>query len=107
MRECSTRLAENCPFAARRRSGAHDPSPERGAHRRTDPGSLRRQRRGSRALAGDRAISHDMPARFAQAHLVMARGGASTVAELAASGSPRCWFRLPPPPTITKRAMPR
>ena len=30
----------------------------------------------------------DMPARFAQAHLVMARGGASTVAELAAAGKP-------------------
>lgn len=31
---------------------------------------------------------NDMPARFAQAHLVMARGGASTVAELAAAGKP-------------------
>ena len=31
---------------------------------------------------------NDMPARFAQAHLVMARSGASTVAELAASGRP-------------------
>jgi UDP-N-acetylglucosamine--N-acetylmuramyl-(pentapeptide) pyrophosphoryl-undecaprenol N-acetylglucosamine transferase len=30
----------------------------------------------------------DMPARFAQAHLVMARSGASTVAELAAAGKP-------------------
>jgi UDP-N-acetylglucosamine--N-acetylmuramyl-(pentapeptide) pyrophosphoryl-undecaprenol N-acetylglucosamine transferase len=30
----------------------------------------------------------DMPARFAQAHLVMARSGASSVAELAASGKP-------------------
>ncbi len=30
----------------------------------------------------------DMPARFAQAHLVMARSGASTVAELAAAGRP-------------------
>jgi UDP-N-acetylglucosamine--N-acetylmuramyl-(pentapeptide) pyrophosphoryl-undecaprenol N-acetylglucosamine transferase len=30
----------------------------------------------------------DMPARFAQSHLVMARGGASTVAELAAAGKP-------------------
>jgi len=30
----------------------------------------------------------DMPARFAQANLVMARGGASTVAELAAAGKP-------------------
>ena len=29
-----------------------------------------------------------MPARFAQAHLVMARSGASTVAELAAAGKP-------------------
>jgi UDP-N-acetylglucosamine--N-acetylmuramyl-(pentapeptide) pyrophosphoryl-undecaprenol N-acetylglucosamine transferase len=29
-----------------------------------------------------------MPARFAQAHLVMARSGASSVAELAASGKP-------------------
>ena len=31
---------------------------------------------------------YDMPARFAQAHLVMARSGASTVAELAAAGKP-------------------
>jgi len=31
---------------------------------------------------------NDMPARFAQANLVMARSGASTVAELAASGKP-------------------
>jgi UDP-N-acetylglucosamine--N-acetylmuramyl-(pentapeptide) pyrophosphoryl-undecaprenol N-acetylglucosamine transferase len=31
---------------------------------------------------------NDMPARFAQAHLVMARSGASTVAELAAAGKP-------------------
>jgi UDP-N-acetylglucosamine--N-acetylmuramyl-(pentapeptide) pyrophosphoryl-undecaprenol N-acetylglucosamine transferase len=30
----------------------------------------------------------DMPARFAQAHLVLARSGASTVAELAAAGKP-------------------
>jgi UDP-N-acetylglucosamine--N-acetylmuramyl-(pentapeptide) pyrophosphoryl-undecaprenol N-acetylglucosamine transferase len=30
----------------------------------------------------------DMPARFSQAHLVMARSGASTVAELAAAGKP-------------------
>jgi UDP-N-acetylglucosamine--N-acetylmuramyl-(pentapeptide) pyrophosphoryl-undecaprenol N-acetylglucosamine transferase len=30
----------------------------------------------------------DMPARFAQAHLVMSRSGASTVAELAAAGRP-------------------
>jgi len=30
----------------------------------------------------------DMPARFAQAHLVMARSGASSVAELAAAGKP-------------------
>jgi UDP-N-acetylglucosamine--N-acetylmuramyl-(pentapeptide) pyrophosphoryl-undecaprenol N-acetylglucosamine transferase len=30
----------------------------------------------------------DMPTRFAQAHLVMARSGASTVAELAAAGKP-------------------
>ncbi len=30
----------------------------------------------------------DMPARFAQANLVMARSGASTVAELAAAGKP-------------------
>jgi UDP-N-acetylglucosamine--N-acetylmuramyl-(pentapeptide) pyrophosphoryl-undecaprenol N-acetylglucosamine transferase len=31
---------------------------------------------------------NDMPARFAQAHLVMSRSGASTVAELAAAGKP-------------------
>jgi UDP-N-acetylglucosamine--N-acetylmuramyl-(pentapeptide) pyrophosphoryl-undecaprenol N-acetylglucosamine transferase len=31
---------------------------------------------------------NDMPAHFAQAHLVMARSGASTVAELAAAGKP-------------------
>jgi UDP-N-acetylglucosamine--N-acetylmuramyl-(pentapeptide) pyrophosphoryl-undecaprenol N-acetylglucosamine transferase len=31
---------------------------------------------------------NDMPARFANAHLVMARSGASTVAELAAAGKP-------------------
>jgi UDP-N-acetylglucosamine--N-acetylmuramyl-(pentapeptide) pyrophosphoryl-undecaprenol N-acetylglucosamine transferase len=35
-----------------------------------------------------RAFLDDMPARFAQAHLVLARGGASTVAELAAAGKP-------------------
>ena len=35
-----------------------------------------------------RAFLDDMPAQFAQAHLVMARGGASTVAELAAAGKP-------------------
>lgn len=34
------------------------------------------------------AFLDDMPARFAQAHLVMARSGASTVAELAAAGKP-------------------
>jgi UDP-N-acetylglucosamine--N-acetylmuramyl-(pentapeptide) pyrophosphoryl-undecaprenol N-acetylglucosamine transferase len=34
------------------------------------------------------AFIDDMPARFAQAHLVMARSGASTVAELAAAGKP-------------------
>jgi UDP-N-acetylglucosamine--N-acetylmuramyl-(pentapeptide) pyrophosphoryl-undecaprenol N-acetylglucosamine transferase len=35
-----------------------------------------------------RAFLDDMPARFAAAHLVMARSGASTVAELAAAGKP-------------------
>jgi UDP-N-acetylglucosamine--N-acetylmuramyl-(pentapeptide) pyrophosphoryl-undecaprenol N-acetylglucosamine transferase len=35
-----------------------------------------------------RAFLDDMPARFGQAHLVMARSGASTVAELAAAGKP-------------------
>jgi UDP-N-acetylglucosamine--N-acetylmuramyl-(pentapeptide) pyrophosphoryl-undecaprenol N-acetylglucosamine transferase len=35
-----------------------------------------------------RPFLDDMPARFAQAHLVMARGGASTVAELAAASKP-------------------
>jgi UDP-N-acetylglucosamine--N-acetylmuramyl-(pentapeptide) pyrophosphoryl-undecaprenol N-acetylglucosamine transferase len=35
-----------------------------------------------------RPFLDDMPVRFAQAHLVMARGGASTVAELAAAGKP-------------------
>jgi len=35
-----------------------------------------------------RAFLDDMPARFAQATLVMARSGASTVAELAAAGKP-------------------
>jgi UDP-N-acetylglucosamine--N-acetylmuramyl-(pentapeptide) pyrophosphoryl-undecaprenol N-acetylglucosamine transferase len=35
-----------------------------------------------------RPFLDDMPARFSQAHLVMARGGASTVAELAAAGKP-------------------
>jgi UDP-N-acetylglucosamine--N-acetylmuramyl-(pentapeptide) pyrophosphoryl-undecaprenol N-acetylglucosamine transferase len=34
------------------------------------------------------AFLDDMPARFAKAHLVMARSGASTVAELAAAGKP-------------------
>lgn len=34
------------------------------------------------------AFLNDMPARFAQANLVMARSGASTVAELAAAGKP-------------------
>jgi UDP-N-acetylglucosamine--N-acetylmuramyl-(pentapeptide) pyrophosphoryl-undecaprenol N-acetylglucosamine transferase len=35
-----------------------------------------------------RPFLDDMPARFAQAHLVMSRSGASTVAELAAAGKP-------------------
>jgi UDP-N-acetylglucosamine--N-acetylmuramyl-(pentapeptide) pyrophosphoryl-undecaprenol N-acetylglucosamine transferase len=35
-----------------------------------------------------RPFFDDMPARFARAHLVMARSGASTVAELAAAGKP-------------------
>jgi UDP-N-acetylglucosamine--N-acetylmuramyl-(pentapeptide) pyrophosphoryl-undecaprenol N-acetylglucosamine transferase len=35
-----------------------------------------------------RPFLDDMPARFAHAHLVMARSGASTVAELAAAGKP-------------------
>ena len=35
-----------------------------------------------------RPFLDDMPARFAQAHLVLARSGASTVAELAAAGKP-------------------
>ncbi len=35
-----------------------------------------------------KAFLDDMPARFAQAHLVMSRSGASTVAELAAAGKP-------------------
>ena len=35
-----------------------------------------------------KAFLDDMPARFAEAHLVMARGGASSVAELAAAGKP-------------------
>jgi UDP-N-acetylglucosamine--N-acetylmuramyl-(pentapeptide) pyrophosphoryl-undecaprenol N-acetylglucosamine transferase len=35
-----------------------------------------------------RAFLDDMPAHFARAHLVMARSGASTVAELAAAGKP-------------------
>lgn len=35
-----------------------------------------------------RPFLDDMPVRFAQAHLVMARSGASTVAELAAAGKP-------------------
>jgi UDP-N-acetylglucosamine--N-acetylmuramyl-(pentapeptide) pyrophosphoryl-undecaprenol N-acetylglucosamine transferase len=34
------------------------------------------------------AFLNDMPMRFAQAHLVMSRSGASTVAELAAAGKP-------------------
>jgi UDP-N-acetylglucosamine--N-acetylmuramyl-(pentapeptide) pyrophosphoryl-undecaprenol N-acetylglucosamine transferase len=34
------------------------------------------------------AFLDDMPARFAEAHLVMARSGASSVAELAAAGKP-------------------
>jgi UDP-N-acetylglucosamine--N-acetylmuramyl-(pentapeptide) pyrophosphoryl-undecaprenol N-acetylglucosamine transferase len=34
------------------------------------------------------AFLDDMPARFGRAHLVMARSGASTVAELAAAGKP-------------------
>ena len=34
------------------------------------------------------AFLDDMPARFAQSHLVLARSGASTVAELAAAGKP-------------------
>jgi len=34
------------------------------------------------------AFLDDMPSRFARAHLVMARSGASTVAELAAAGKP-------------------
>jgi UDP-N-acetylglucosamine--N-acetylmuramyl-(pentapeptide) pyrophosphoryl-undecaprenol N-acetylglucosamine transferase len=34
------------------------------------------------------AFLDDMPAQFARAHLVMARSGASTVAELAAAGKP-------------------
>jgi UDP-N-acetylglucosamine--N-acetylmuramyl-(pentapeptide) pyrophosphoryl-undecaprenol N-acetylglucosamine transferase len=35
-----------------------------------------------------RPFINDMPEQFAQAHLVMARSGASTVAELAAAGKP-------------------
>jgi UDP-N-acetylglucosamine--N-acetylmuramyl-(pentapeptide) pyrophosphoryl-undecaprenol N-acetylglucosamine transferase len=35
-----------------------------------------------------RAFVDDMPARFAEAHVVMARSGASSVAELAAAGKP-------------------
>lgn len=35
-----------------------------------------------------RPFLEDMPAQFGRAHLVMARGGASTVAELAAAGKP-------------------
>jgi len=35
-----------------------------------------------------RPFFDDMPSRFAAAHLVMARSGASTVAELAAAGKP-------------------
>jgi len=35
-----------------------------------------------------RPFLHDMPARFARASLIMARSGASTVAELAAAGKP-------------------
>ena len=41
-----------------------------------------------RAKVEVRAFIDDMPARFAEASLVMARSGASTVAELAAAGKP-------------------
>ncbi len=69
-------------------SGTHGPAPERGAPRRS------RRRRHTQASGADparwqvRAFLDDMPERFAQAHLVMARSGASTVAELAAAGKP-------------------
>jgi len=52
-----------------------------------------------------RAFIDDMPARFAEASLVMARSGASTVAELAAAGKPTCWCRLRLRRTRTRSGM--
>ena len=70
-----------------RGAGTHGSAPERGAPRRGDRGGLRGQRRRPLALAGEPFLD-DMPARFARAHLVMSRSGASTVAEVAAAGKP-------------------
>ena len=83
----NTHLPQLLPALLVRSPGAHGSASERGAQRRGDPGGLRGQRRRSRALAGEPFLD-DMPARFARAHLVMSRSGASTVAELAAAGKP-------------------
>ncbi len=54
-----------------------------------------------------RPFCDDMPAQFAQAHLVMARSGASSVAELAASGKPSLLVPFAALRMTIKSAMPR
>ena len=80
-------FAQNRSRAARCGSRTHHPASERRAPRRVHHRSLCRQRRRPSRWQVEPFLN-DMPARFAQAHLVMARSGASTVAELAAAGKP-------------------
>jgi UDP-N-acetylglucosamine--N-acetylmuramyl-(pentapeptide) pyrophosphoryl-undecaprenol N-acetylglucosamine transferase len=44
----------------------------------------------------------DLPERLGWAHLVIARAGASTIAELTTAGRPAILVPYPPPPTITR-----
>jgi UDP-N-acetylglucosamine--N-acetylmuramyl-(pentapeptide) pyrophosphoryl-undecaprenol N-acetylglucosamine transferase len=75
-----------CPAACSART--HRSPPERRAPLRADPGGLRRQRRGPQPLGGAAVSSTICPPALPRPTLVMARSGASTVAELAAAAKP-------------------
>ncbi len=87
--------AGDCPGAAGFRPRPHHPAPGGSAPRRDDRSSLRRQRSGRRIAGGYRLFSRTCRAQFAASDLILARSGASTVAELAASGKPSLLVPFP------------
>jgi UDP-N-acetylglucosamine--N-acetylmuramyl-(pentapeptide) pyrophosphoryl-undecaprenol N-acetylglucosamine transferase len=96
--------AGDCQGAAGFRSRPHHPAPGGSSPRRDDRSSVRGQR-----SAQDRwrvqAFLEDMPKQFAASDLILARSGASTVAELAASGKPSLLVPFPRLRTIISEKM--